>query len=263
MKFNFGNWDKNHTVILIGSTIGGALLAYFQGQPASSLVEAMSSWQTAKPLLIGAACAAVTALVALAKQTFLVTPASGGGRGSIVPMPVPTPKITDKPEPPAAAYVSLVWARRVMVCFALATVTVVTGCGSWIQSVLSNPQAVITSFAQYVQAFIVTATTVWNALAPLLGTSTAQGTAEFNAAIDSVNAALSVAEDAIQTAVALNQPNIDLGAVFKPVQDAVQHVLDTVAKWKQAVNQAPPSASFADANDRLQHQAAQIKAWKH
>lgn len=94
-------WDWRHTLILAASTAGGALVTYFEAEPTATLLSAFQSWTTAKPLLVGAALAAVTALVALAKQTFLVVPSPAPSAAKRVPSSVggaePPGAYSDKP----------------------------------------------------------------------------------------------------------------------------------------------------------------------
>jgi hypothetical protein len=70
-------WDWQHTAVVIGSAIGGALTAYLQTQPLDQVLVALTSgsWKQMQPLVMGALVAVAGALVALAKHTFIsVTP---------------------------------------------------------------------------------------------------------------------------------------------------------------------------------------------
>lgn len=77
MKFDWSRVQPElmHFVILVGTAFGGAVLGYFQSQPTVSIFEALQSWTTAKPLVFGALFAGVTAVIALAKQSFISPPA--------------------------------------------------------------------------------------------------------------------------------------------------------------------------------------------
>lgn len=187
---------------------------------------------------------------------------SSSGGGSIIPLAPPAPKISDKPEPPTAAYVSIVWARRVLVCFVLATMTVTTGCAAtqqWWDNFQKDPAAQVRSFVQYVQSFAQTASTVWAMVSPLLGANTPQANADFNAAMATLNQTLGVAQDAVQTALAAQQPTLDLNTVFAPVQDAVARVLSVISTWKNTTTAS--ARSIGGAQDTLTHQAGVIARW--
>lgn len=121
-------FDRHHWAILICSTLGGALVAYFEQQSPGNLIAALQSWATAKPLVMGAVFAAVAALVALAKQTFLVTPAPKS------PDAVQRGTNVSVREPPASKRVALWWVGAALVLVAMC----VSGCTPAEQALATN-----------------------------------------------------------------------------------------------------------------------------
>jgi hypothetical protein len=65
----------------------GAALGYLKAEPTLDLITALSSWATAKPLLIGAAMAFLAAVIAQAQQSFFGPAASPPATKKTVPFP--------------------------------------------------------------------------------------------------------------------------------------------------------------------------------
>jgi hypothetical protein len=76
----------------------GAFLGYFKAEPTLDLITALSSWATAKPLLIGAAMAFLAAVIAQAQQSLFGPTAIPPATKKTIPFPGDsTPEV-----PPAA-----------------------------------------------------------------------------------------------------------------------------------------------------------------
>ncbi len=73
LKFNV---DWEHAVMWTTSAVGGALVAFLGRQDPTTLVQALSSMQTAKPLLAGALVAVLGSMIATAKKSWVEKPAS-------------------------------------------------------------------------------------------------------------------------------------------------------------------------------------------
>lgn len=67
-----------HVVVFLGSAGLGAAASYLQLQSSDTLYAALTSTQKAEHLAAGAGVAALVAIVALARKSFLLPPAQGG-----------------------------------------------------------------------------------------------------------------------------------------------------------------------------------------
>lgn len=63
--------DVGHVLLTLLAVFGGAIAGYFESEPTTTLIAALQSWSTAKPLLIGALEAGGLAIIAQAKQSYL------------------------------------------------------------------------------------------------------------------------------------------------------------------------------------------------
>lgn len=107
MKFKI---DYHHWLILGASAAVGAIMAYLQSQQPGDIIQALGSWTTAKPLVFGALSAAVMAILALAKQSFVSTPPAPPASGSGSPPKTkffPETLIHEKTPPPDNAAFSV------------------------------------------------------------------------------------------------------------------------------------------------------------
>lgn len=68
--------DVGHILLTVALTFAGAALGYLEAEPTTTLVAALSTWATAKPILLGAVGVGLAAVVAMAKNTFLTPPPS-------------------------------------------------------------------------------------------------------------------------------------------------------------------------------------------
>ncbi len=256
MTFNFKSWDIRHTLLTVASVFGGAVIGYLESQPTTSLLEALQSWKTAQPVLIGALFAGLSTLLAMAKSSFIdkspaippAPPAMGSGstpptsgRSTMVP-----PKTLTRL---ALAFVlSLCVAGSVVV-----TGVAVTGCtpAQW-----ANFQTNAAAFAGYVQTFLQGALMVWQIIAPLLGQNAAAANKAFQDAYVACTNALGVFQDAVNVANAA-QTSPDLNALMGPVKDACSRLLAVIAQFQGA-----GTASVGSHLDELNAQGQKIWSWK-
>jgi hypothetical protein len=112
----------------------------------------------------------------------------------------------------------------------------------------------IDSYLRYVSTFVQGAQVVWSVIAPLLGTSQAAATAEFNRALASLTDAQVATEDALAAARAANQATPDLSAFLTSIQAAVAQVMDVVQKYSKP-------AGVGASVSTLAHQATVIASW--
>ena len=87
-----------HVLLMLVYAGAGAALAYFRAVPTLSLIQALSSWNTAWPLLLGAGGAFLAAVLAQAQQSLFSGGASAAGKKSAPPYPGDS-----GPIPPAVA----------------------------------------------------------------------------------------------------------------------------------------------------------------
>src|ERR1700759_646526 len=86
-------FDAAHVLLVLCTTFAGAAIGYVTSEPTVAVVTALMAWSTAKPLVIGAAVAGLTAIVNLAKQSYLAPKEGSPAPPSPVP-PAPPPPLT-------------------------------------------------------------------------------------------------------------------------------------------------------------------------
>ena len=243
MQFKLGSmqisWDLQHSLIMVGSTVGGAVLGYLESQPTTSLIAALGSWSTAKPLLFGALSVAIAALISLAKQTFVVpaAPTQGSHGGPQLPKPM-TPQPKDS-VPPTTMRREIDFRRRAMRLFAPmgiagALATCVTGCASfqkWWATVQADPSAAVAQLIRTVQNVITTADTVWAVVSPLLGDKAADASKVYADAKVTLVDALTALENAVNADVEAQKDNPDWSALENDVKAAVSNLIAIVQQY--------------------------------
>lgn len=68
-------WDWKHSLILVGTTLAGATVGYLDQQSPGAIFDAFTSWAKAMPIVRGIGIADISALLLLAKQSFITPPA--------------------------------------------------------------------------------------------------------------------------------------------------------------------------------------------
>lgn len=107
----------------------------------------------------------------------------------------------------------------------------------WWQNFQSNPVAQVQSFEQAVQVGLSDAQVAWAIVQPFLPVAqAAQITQQYENAVYAVNGALQVLNDAVQAAIAAQQPSPDFSSLMTAVTNAVSTVISIVAQY---VNNAP------------------------
>ena len=269
MQFKLGSmqisWDIQHSLIMIGSTVGGAVLGYLESQPTTTLIAAFGSWDTAKPVVFGALSVAIAALISLAKQTFVVpaAPTQGSHGGPQLPKPM-TPQPKDS-VPPTTMRREIAINRRALrsfvpmglLCAAMSFVTLTSGCAAW-QKFVDNPVDTAQSLAGYVQTFLQVAGTVFNMILPLLGSAAPQAQADFNTASLGLQTAVGEMIDAAQLVAVGKASQPDLDKATAAVQDAVQRVIILIDALKK---QPGVSGKLGAQSDTLGQMGARIQHW--
>lgn len=74
-------WDIQHTAIMVAVTLLSATAGYLEQQSATTIMGALQSWAAAKHMVYMVAVFDLTALVTLAKQSFLTPPGNAGNGG--------------------------------------------------------------------------------------------------------------------------------------------------------------------------------------
>lgn len=153
--------------------------------------------------------------------------------------------------------------NRFLKCFVVAamlsSVTLASGCATfsalW-QQFEANPVQTASQLVTYVMNFLQGAQTVWNLILPLIGSANPQANVDFNNAVVTATNAVAALQDAVQAAVAANNPNPDLSALIKDVTSAVDAVMAIVNQYRA------PSAKIGASVDGLIHQQNVIHHWK-
>jgi hypothetical protein len=124
----------------------------------------------------------------------------------------------------------------------LTTTGALAGCGTaWWQNLVNNPVATVTTFEQSVQNVLNIAEATWSTLSVLLPANVqAQAQAAYNKAVIASNAALTVLNDALQAAAAVQGPAPNFAALMQDVSSAIAQVTTVISQFQA---QAPASAS--------------------
>src|ERR1700690_1671707 len=196
-------WDWQHSAVVIGSAIIGALTAYLQTQPLDQLLVALTSgsWTKLQPIVMGALVAVAGSLIALAKHTFVIP----------TPPDAPTSPTTGTAPKPPTSFLPPV-AKRLAVALMLSVISLgaiattgasVTGCtaAQW-----QDFQTKAAAFIAYSQTYLQAASMIWSMISPFLGQNAAVANKAFNDAFTGVTTAEALAQDAIAVANAAQQP---------------------------------------------------------
>lgn len=133
-------WDIQHTLVLLGTTIGGAITAFLTSQPSLPMFEALLSfqWKQEQPFVYGAIYASLAALLALAKQTFLTTPPT------VTELPGPMFRAPAKPPgPPTAARRTLLTVRSLAMFVPVGLLAFVLSCTAAQQATWTRVEQVV------------------------------------------------------------------------------------------------------------------------
>lgn len=87
--------DVGHIALTLLAVFGGGVAGYFESQPTTTIIQALQSWSTAKPLLLGALVVGGTALIAQAKKSYLTWQTKNA------------PTVVVPPAPPAMTVIAL------------------------------------------------------------------------------------------------------------------------------------------------------------
>lgn len=255
-------WDLQHTLILIGSTIGGAVIGYLESQQPASIIDALQSWTTAKPLVFGALYAALAALLALAKNTFLVPPSVGGG-GTVTAVTGPGPTLTfvptpaNDPKPPSAPRIRLTDRFFPVTAVVLALSMTTASTTSCSQAAWAAFDKSAQQFVQYVNSLLPEIQSIWSVILLALGTNGGAANAQFTAAFLDLTSALAALTDGLHAVDAVNQPTPNIPQLMAAVQDAFSRVMAVINQYKTA-----PSSSLGANYDVLDAQAKTVANWK-
>jgi hypothetical protein len=138
----------------------------------------------------------------------------------------------------------------------------VTACNSaWWQQVKNNPWAAVAQFVQYVQTFLPSVQTVWNAIAPLLGVNSA-ASAKFNVLFLKTQQSLAALQAADKTAQDLQNPAPDFTVLMTDVQADVTALWQLVLTNQPAADAGAAGMVYGAAASDLQAQADAIARWK-
>jgi hypothetical protein len=109
----------------------------------------------------------------------------------------------------------------------------VVGCNpQWWQNFVNDPAAQIQAFEQGVQIALNDAQVAWTVIQPYLpAASLAQITTQYQNAVFAVNHALTVLNDAVNAAIAAQQPTPDFTALMAAVTDAIAQVLAIIQQY--------------------------------
>jgi leucyl aminopeptidase (aminopeptidase T) len=103
---------------------------------------------------------------------------------------------------------------------------------AWWKNFESNPVAEVQSFEQGVQVVLNDAQLAWTIVQPYLPPATAAAiNLQFNNAVFAVNHALVALNDAVQAAVAAQNPNPDFSAMMASVTDAIAQVIAIIDQY--------------------------------
>jgi hypothetical protein len=64
-------FEVQHVLAVLGSAFAGALITYWLSQPTQTIIGALSSWSSARPLLINGLAVAIIATLTMAQKSFL------------------------------------------------------------------------------------------------------------------------------------------------------------------------------------------------
>jgi hypothetical protein len=252
---NLVKWDLGHSIGLVASTFLGGAIGYLEQQSTVTIVAALTSWSTAKPILISALAFGLVSLLAMAKQSFLVpgTPTKpSDGSQFIVNNPAWTPP------PKRNEMRGTGWCRRMMaavmaLCLFATTGTTQLACTP---SQVSNTVTWISQFLNTVTQFLQYAQFAWGIVLPLLPlASQPPADAEFTRAIQALNDAMIAVDKALAVAKAANDanPTVDLTSI----KDAVAAVLDIVHKYS-----VPAGVRLGASLGSLDELAVTIRGWR-
>lgn len=148
--------------------------------------------------------------------------------------------------------------RKTFVTFALACAVGAgaiadTGCNSaWWQNFKNDPVEQVQTFEATIQVAVSAAELAWPAIVQAIPpASQAQANLQFQNAVTAVNHGLQALNDAVNAAVAAQQPNPDFSALMQAISDAVNQVIAIVDLYSQqpaapdAGPPPPPPASDA------------------
>jgi hypothetical protein len=219
-----------HWLTLAGSVFVGAVVGYLQSQPTSSIFGALQSWQTAKPLLIGAVVAGVGAVWALAQHTFIAPNSTPTSEGKSKPAPVA--KLGDS----GHLRTSLVraftpWAigglGLIGVTGMAAVVSTESGCTA---AEAANILNVLKEIQTWANTFLSGAQVLWQLiLAAIPAASQAQANQAFVNAEATLTDALAAAE-----AISSDATTASIANTIAAVNAAVQAVEQIVEQWSGA-----------------------------
>ena len=118
---------------------------------------------------------------------------------------------------------------------------------AWWSSLLSGTGA-ITSFIQYVQAFLGGIQSLWSSILALLPASAqAQAQTDFSNAFFTIEQSLQVLQDTLNAAAAAQGPEPNLTTLVANVQAAVDALMKIVEQWTGGSTSAPASDGGAGA----------------
>jgi hypothetical protein len=139
--------------------------------------------------------------------------------------------------------------RKIILALAIGAAVPVMGgatlsCSStWWSNFQSNPIAQVQAFEQGVQVVLNDAQVAWVFVQPFLPADKAAViTQQYENAVFAVNHALQVLNDAVNAAIAAQQPNPDFSALMAAVTDAVGAVLAVIQQYMTNPPAPPPVA---------------------
>lgn len=244
-------WDIQHTLVMIATTLVGATMGYIEQQSATSLMEALQSKAALGHMLMVMAVVDLSALAALAKQSFLMPPANSGGAGDQANKSANPSSFPKKPAAMRGALIAFVTAAFLSFVY-LTTGSLITGCNGL------NIVSIVTQLSTYVTAFIQVAQTIWATILPLLGNNSATANVAFQDAVVSLqnaNALMMDGEQAYEAGKTVNLPQL-----MQAVQDAVARVMNVINQFK---GQMPAHAyATTDTLQTLDRMATSINHWQ-
>jgi hypothetical protein len=244
--------DIQHWLLLFGSAVIGAVGTYLSSQSPTSLIQSLQSWTTAKPILLGALAAAVSAVVLLAKHTFITqTPSNPDAvQRGVVAAKAPTSFLPPVVKRTAVALAFLGTIAMTGAAVGGATLTSCTAV-QW-----ASFQTTASQFISYVQTYLSAASVIWQMISPMLGQNAAVANKAFDDAFTGVTAACALAQDGIAVANAAQQP-LDLPTLLAPIKNAIAQLEAVITQFQPA-----SGASLGTSSDSLAHMAAKIQAWR-